>query len=86
MPFRRSVRPFGIVLIGALLAGTALLVAGDILTQLGLKESEARGRVLEALQNGTVPTWGVATVFKALAPAARATSGSPSRRSRAPRC
>ena len=73
MPFRRSVRPFGIVLIGALLAGTALLVAGDILTQLGLKESEARDRVFEALQDGTVPTWGVATVFKALAPAARAT-------------
>jgi hypothetical protein len=73
MPFRRSVRPFGIVLIGALLAGTALLVAGDILTQLGLKESEARDRVFEALQNGTVPTWGVATVFKALAPAARTT-------------
>jgi hypothetical protein len=53
------------------LAGAAFLLAADVLTELGLKEPQAREQVLEGLNTGNVPTWPASKAFKVAAVVAR---------------
>ena len=65
-------RPAIAVSIVVVLAGAACLLAADILTQLGLKEPQAREQVVEGLNTGNVPIWPASKAFKVAAVAARA--------------
>ncbi len=52
--------------------GMALALAADILSDLGLNESDARDGLLKALENGNVPIYLASKAFKAAGPTARA--------------